>query len=67
MMAPSTETHFDVSIGDEVRILNGIFENFTGKVKSIDAETKRIVVLVEMLARATDVELGLDDVVRVEY
>ena len=67
MMAPSQQTRFDVSVGDDVRILNGIFENFTGKVKSIDPETKHIVVVVEMLARATEVELELDDVVRVEY
>ena len=53
-------------VGDEVRILNGIFENFTGRVSQVDPVTKRVTVVVEMLNRATNVELALDEVVRVE-
>ncbi len=66
LMASIPVTRLDVQVGDDVRILNGIFENFTGKVSSIDMDTKKVCVVVEMLNRATNVDLELDDVVRVE-
>ena len=56
----------DVELGDEVRILTGLFENFNGRVTALDPETKRVPVSVEMMNRATSVELALDEVVRVE-
>ena len=48
--------------GDNVRILTGLFENFTGRVTSIDEEAQRVHVVVPMLKRETDVELALDEV-----
>ena len=66
LMASIPVTRLDVQVGDDVRILNGIFENFTGKVTAIDMDAKRVTVVVEMLNRATNVDLELDDVVRVE-
>ena len=65
-MAAIPVTRLDVQVGDEVRILNGIFENFTGKVTQIDTALKRVTVVVEMLNRATNVDLELDEVVRVD-
>ncbi|MBR7041280.1 MAG: transcription termination/antitermination factor NusG [Clostridia bacterium] len=66
IMAAIPVTRLDVQVGDEVRILNGIFENFTGKVTQIDTALKRVTVVVEMLNRATNVDLELDEVVRVD-
>ncbi|MBR5009047.1 MAG: transcription termination/antitermination factor NusG [Clostridia bacterium] len=66
IMAAIPVTRLDVQVGDEVRILNGIFENFTGKVTHIDTALKRVTVVVEMLNRATNVDLELDEVVRVD-
>lgn len=66
LMAAIPVTRLDVELGDDVRILNGIFENFTGRVSAIDVATKRVTVLVEIMGRATSVELQIDDVVRVE-
>ena len=56
----------ECGIGDSVRILTGLFENFTGRVTEIDEGAKRIKVVVPMLKRETDVELAYDEVVRVE-
>ena len=66
LMASIPVTRLDIQIGDDVRILSGIFENFTGRVSQVDPVTKRVTVVVEMLNRATNVELALDEVVRVE-
>ncbi len=66
LMASVPVQRLDVQLGDEVRILSGLFENFNGKVVALDPETKRVTVSVEMLNRATSVELGVDEVVRVE-
>lgn len=66
LMASIPVQRLDVQLGDEVRILSGLFENFNGKVTALDAATKRVTVNVEMLNRTTPVELALDEVVRVE-
>ena len=58
------QTRLDIEVGDEVRILTGLFENFTGKVVSIDPVTKTLSVVVPMLKRETTVELAYDEVVR---
>ena len=58
------QTRIDIQVGDDVRILSGLFENFTGKVTSIDLENQKIHVVVPMLKRETDVELAYDEVVR---
>jgi len=47
-----------------VRILTGLFENFTGKVVAIDPVTQQLSVVVPMLKRETTVELAYDEVVR---
>jgi transcriptional antiterminator NusG len=56
----------DIQPGDEVRILAGLFENFTGRVVSIDASAQRVRVMVPMLKRETAVDLEYDEVVRVD-
>ncbi len=60
------QTRIDIQVGDEVRILSGLFENFTGKVTSIDPATQQLSVTVPMLKRETSVELAYDEVVRVD-
>ena len=52
----------DIHVGDTVRILTGLFENFSGRVTSIDEAAQRVHVVVPMLKRETDVELALDEV-----
>lgn len=47
----------DVSIGDPVKITDGPFKDFDGKVSVIDSERGKISVLVLMFGRETPVEL----------
>ena len=54
----------DIQVGDNVRILTGLFENFSGRVTGIDPETQKLSVTVPMLKRETAVELNYDEVVR---
>ena len=60
------QTRIDIQVGDEVRILSGLFENFNGKVASMDPATQKLTVTVPMLKRETSVELDYDEVVRVD-
>jgi len=63
---PAPQVQTDIHVGDNVRILTGLFENFTGRVTEIDEEAQRIKVVVPMLKRDTDVELAYDEVIRDE-
>lgn len=47
----------DVVAGDPVKIIDGPFKDFDGKVNSIDEEKGKIKVLVNMFGRETPVEL----------
>lgn len=58
-------TRIDIQVGDEVRILAGLFENFTGRVTEVDEINKKVRVMVNMLRRETGVDLEYDQVVRV--
>lgn len=58
------KTSIDIAVGDSVRILAGLFENFSGKVAEIDLAAQKIKVVVPMLKRETEVELAYDEVIR---
>ena len=47
----------DVTVGDPVKIIDGPFKDFDGKVDEIDVERGRVKVLVSMFGRETPVEL----------
>jgi transcriptional antiterminator NusG len=47
----------DVSIGDMIKIVDGPFKDFDGKIESIDEEKGKIKVLVQMFGRETPIEL----------
>ena len=66
LFEPRVETRVDIQPGDTVRILSGLFENFSGRVVSIDEQTQTIHVMVLMFKQETPVELKFDEVVREE-
>ena len=66
LFEPRTETRVDIQPGDTVRILSGLFENFSGRVVSINEQTQTINVVVQMFKQETPVELKFDEVVREE-
>ena len=47
----------DVAIGDAVKITDGPFKDFDGKISAIDEERGKITALVSMFGRETPVEL----------
>lgn len=55
----------DLAVGENVRILSGPLENFTGKIEDIDTLNQKIKVVVSMFGRETPVELEYDQVLRV--
>ena len=57
-------TQIDIQVGDTVRILAGLFENFTGRVVKMDERTQTVSVMVNMLKRETAVDLQYDEVIR---
>lgn len=47
----------DVAIGDRVKITDGPFKDFDGKIAEVDMERGRVKVLVTIFGRETPVEL----------
>lgn len=47
----------DVAVGDRVKVTDGPFKDFDGKISEIDAEKGRIKVLITIFGRETPVEL----------
>ena len=57
-MSVEDPTHkIDVSVDDPVRITDGPFKNFEGKVSDVDDNRGKVKVLVSMFGRETPVEL----------
>jgi transcriptional antiterminator NusG len=61
----ASEVKFNV--GDEVNVISGPMEGFTGKVTGIDADKHKVHVLVSMFNRNTPAELDLSQVKAVEF
>ncbi len=54
---------YKIAVGEEVRILSGPLENFTGMVEEVDLQRQKLRVKVKMfLGREMQVELNLDQV-----
>jgi transcriptional antiterminator NusG len=47
----------DVHVGDAVKIVDGPFKEFEGKIQEIDEEKGKVKVLVSIFGRETPVEL----------
>ena len=63
---PASRVDYKIAVGEEVRILSGPLENFTGVVEEIDTIREKMTVRVKMfLGREMQVELDLDQVDKV--
>jgi transcriptional antiterminator NusG len=49
-------------VHDQVRVIDGPFKNFTGKVEEVNAEKAKVRVLVSIFGRATPLELDFTQV-----
>lgn len=61
MKAPKPAMTF--SVGDQVRVIDGPFKNFSGSIEEVNGDKSKVRVLVSIFGRATPVEL---DFVQVE-
>ena len=55
-----------IKLGDEVNIMSGPMEGFTGKVTGIDPERGKVNIAVSMFGRETPAELDLAQVEKIE-
>ena len=53
-------------VGDTVKVIDGSFEGFTGKVSEISKERGKVSVIITMMGRETPVEFDWDQVAVVE-
>ena len=56
----------DFTVGDEVQIVSGPLESFSGKVVSLNESTQKVMVNVSMFGRETDVEVDFVQVKKVK-
>lgn len=61
-LQPKPKFHFEV--GDEIRVVDGPFNNFNGTVQEVNPEKGKIRVLVSIFGRPTPVELDFIQVSR---
>ena len=67
MLNTSTVHEFKIGAGEQVRILSGPLENFTGEVEEVDLVRQKLRVKVKMfLGREMQVEVELDQVEKVK-
>ncbi|MBR4986164.1 MAG: transcription termination/antitermination protein NusG [Proteobacteria bacterium] len=59
------EAGVNIELHDEVRVLDGPFQNFNGTVESLDKEKSRLCVSVSILGRVVPVELDFSQVEKV--
>jgi len=48
-----------------VRVIEGAFADFNGKVESVDAERSKVKILINIFGRETPVELEVDQVEKI--
>jgi len=65
MQKSTTEHSIDLSMGDLVKVADGPFKDFEGKVAEVDTQRGKIKVLVSMFGRETPVELDFLQVKKV--
>ena len=52
----------NLNVGDAVKVINGPFASMMGKVKTIDMETQKLEVSLDLFGQETVVELGLTEI-----
>ncbi len=57
MQQSNTQHSIDLSIGDLIKVADGPFKDFEGKVAEVDTQRGKVKVLVSMFGRETPVEL----------
>ena len=58
--------NINYEVNDQIRVITGPFENFTGTVISINKEKHKIKVMISMFGRETPVEVDFTEVEKIE-
>lgn len=61
-----TRVQIDLKVGDNIKVVNGPFTDFTGDIIEISPERGKLKVSVSIFGRSTSVELGFGDVTKVK-
>jgi len=59
-------TETDLTVGDDIKIIAGPLEGFIGKIVELNEATQKAKANVEMFGRATDVELDMIQIEKIE-
>jgi len=62
---PQVVARVNFDVGDQVRVTDGPFANFTGSVEEVKTERQKVKVLVTIFGRPTAVELGYNQVEKI--
>lgn len=65
MQVPEPKYNIDVIMGSPVRIVDGPFKEFEGKVSDIDEQRGKVKVLVEVFGRETPLELDFLQIAKI--
>jgi len=57
----------DLTVGDDIEVIDGPLEGTVGKVKSVNPDTSVATIEVEMFGRTTDVELEFAQIRKINY
>ncbi|MGM0470770.1 MAG: transcription termination/antitermination protein NusG [Bacillota bacterium] len=57
-----SEVDIDLEVGDEVKVIDGPFEDFVGEIQEIDVDKGKLTVMVSMFGRQTPVELNFNQI-----
>lgn len=63
--AVASKPRVSFEIGDQVRVIDGPFANFSGSVEEVKADRQKVKVLVTIFGRPTAVELGYNQVEKI--
>jgi len=61
----TTTIRVNFDVGDQVRVTDGPFANFTGSIEEVKTERQKVKVLVTIFGRPTAVELGYNQVEKI--
>ena len=62
----TAQTKISFAVGERVDVVSGMFEGYSGEIKSIDEENAQVEITVSYLGRQTDITLSAADVRAVE-
>jgi transcriptional antiterminator NusG len=65
MGMPLTDVEVDYELNETVRVKEGPFTNFAGRIEAIDVDKRKVKVLVNMFGRETPVELEFSQIEKI--